>query len=789
MQSGITNEEARAYLGAHGYNEIAEHKPSLLAKLSRRIVSPISLMLLVAAVLSYVEGQDFDGNFILLLLALNIAVTLWQEKKADTAIQELNAHLTAEVKTLRDGAWQKIPARLLVPHDVIELRAGDVIPADTSVLEAHSASANEAALTGESLPKEKKAGDTLYSGSFVASGIMTAMVSATGGDTYFGKTLAKIDTGNKRSSLERQILRISQLLSSLALLAVLLLSALLWLRHTPVLEILRLDLSLVIAGIPISLPTVMTLIIAFGVIALAKKDVVVRRLSSLEDLADTDYLLTDKTGTLTENKISVGEILAYGHPEEELLGLAAAVAAEEPDSSINQAILARMKAAPVTQIISFVPGDSDRKRSTLTMQTDDGPVTLSFGTPQVIIGLSSISAERRKEFDADVNAFAERGYRSLALARVRGERESDMELLGLIGLSDTLRADAKDAISFLADNGVGVSMVTGDNRAIAKEIAGTLSIPGARIETPETRPAGGWGALSKDAFEGTQAFAEILPEDKYELVKSAKRFYTVAANGDGVNDLPAVKEAHVGFAVKNAVDALKGAADIVLLSDGIAVMRDAFIEGRKIFMRLYAYSIYRISESFRLIVTIAVLGFFVGTYPLSPLQLILIALLNDIPIISLGGDRVQIANRPSKLNVKEQFSLSILFGLVGVANSLLLYFVTFNLLHLPLPVVQTMFFLKLTVSGHLLIYVAHTKERWWRYLPSAAVIIATLVTQVIATVLAVSGALMPAAIPVSFAIFVWIWSLCFMQISELIKIARRPLQNQHGIGPGFYQKS
>jgi H+-transporting ATPase len=255
-------------------------------------------------------------------------------------------------------------------------------------------------------------------------------------------------------------------------------------------------------------------------------------------------------------------------------------------------------------------------------------------------------------------------------------------------------------------------------------------------------------------------------------VNRAKRFYTVASNGDGVNDLPAVKAASVGFAVSNAVDALKGAADIVLLSSGIGVMRDAFIEGRKIFERLDSYSLYRISESFRLIVTIVILGLVTGTYPLTPLQLILIALLNDIPIISLATDRVQIAVRPAKINVRRQFGQSLAYGAVGIVNSLLLYFFATAYLHLSIAVVETLFFLKLTVSGHLLIYVAHTKERWWRYLPSGGVIIATALTQAIATGLAITGFLMPAAVSWKLALFVWIWSFFFMQMSEIVKRSR-----------------
>jgi H+-transporting ATPase len=763
---GLSSGAANAYIKAHGYNEIADKKASLPSRIAKKIFTFISGMLLLAALLSLASGKTFDFFFIIVLLALNVGISVWQEYKADTAIEKLNERLAASVKALRDGAWQTLPSRELVPGDVVSLRAGGVVPADARVLEATGASANEAALTGESLPKEKNAGDELYSGSFISSGLITAQVSATGARTRFGKVISRMDTGAKRSSLEKEILRISRFLSGLSIAAVALLSWMLIARSAPTLEVIRLDLSLVIAGIPISLPTVMTLIIAFGTLSLAKKNAVVRRLASLEELADTDFLLTDKTGTLTQNKIEVDEVIAYGSASpDEALSLAALVASREQDTDINVAVLAKAGGAREAAG-EYIPGDSNRKRSTLTRSEGEMP-TISLGAPQVIGSLCNISAPLRAQFEQDVERLAEHGYRALAVAR--GQKEASMELVGLLSLSDQLRPDAQDSIRFLAQNGIGVAMVTGDNRAIAQEIARKVGIPGKEIMTREELLERGFDSLTAQTFAQTQAFAEILPEDKLELVKAAKKFYTVASNGDGVNDLPAVRAADVGFAVKNAVDALKGAADIVLLTDGLSVMGDAFIEGRKIFARLYSYSLYRISESFRLIATIAILGVFTGTYPLSPLQLILLALLNDVPIISLATDRVTLANRPSAIRVREQFGTSLRFGSVGVVNSLLLFFFATSYLRLPLEVVQTLFFLKLTVSGHLLIYVAHTKERWWRFLPSRAVIWATLATQAAATLCAVTGFLMPAPISWQLAAFIWIWSFLFMQLSELVK--------------------
>lgn len=778
--SGISTQTAQAYHTAHGYNEIAEHKQSLAEKILKKSISPITGMLLLAAILSYVSGKGFDGSFILFLLVLNVGISVWQERKADTAIQKLNEGLAASVKALRDGSWQVISSRLLIPGDIIELRSGSVIPADAEAVEANSVSANEAALTGESLPKEKNVGDPLYSGSFIASGVITARVTAIGSETSFGKTLAKADAAPQRSALERDILRITKFLSLISLAAVAILTVALLLDDASWLEVLRLDLSLVIAGIPISLPTVISLIIAFGVIALAKKQVIVRQLSSLEELANTDLLLTDKTGTLTQNRITVNEVIAYGADEAEVRALGAFVAGEEPEAALNKAIIEGATPAQ-HDITRYIPANSSRKRATVTFSQsgEAAESTLALGAPQVIAGLCDMPDALRAQFMADVNRLAEAGYRALALARVDGTEEEHMTLLGVFALSDELRADAQDVVSFLGENGITVVMVTGDNRAIAREIAQKLSLPGTEIVTRDELVKDGWGAVNAQTFRSAQAFAEILPEDKLALVEHARKFYVVASNGDGINDLPAVKAANVGFAVSNAVDALKGAADIVLLSSGIGVIKDAIIEGRKIFERLYSYSLYRISESFRLIVTIVILGIVTGTYPLSPLQLILLALLNDIPIISLATDRVRIGNRPAKINVKKQFTQSLLYGCVGIVNSLIIYFIAAHFLHLPLPIIETLFFLKLTISGHLLIYVAHTKERWWRYLPSRTVILATTLTQALATVLALTGWLMPAPLPWQLAVFIWIWCIGFMQFAELVKVAHMPHERSH----------
>ena len=384
---GLSSAEAARSLAQYGPNEIIEKRPNAFVKLLETLASPASLMLIVASALSFFIQQQFDGFFILALLVLNVGMTIWHTRKADNALDTLRSQLSINARVMRDGRWKQIPSRELVMGDVIECGVGTLVTADVRINQSVNLEINEAVLTGESLPKEKKIGDTAYSGSVVVTGNVTGTVIATGNQAFFGKIASSGKEGKSISSMERDILSISRFLIVASLIAVAILTTIFVLNSQPLASIAILDLSLLIAGIPVSLPTVMTLIVSIGAVAVATKKALVRRLSALEEFANVTLLLTDKTGTLTENKITLESVHAYTpFSESDVRAFAATAARADGNSTIDQAIAegAIQSAIPSYQIIQAIPADSMRKRSTVLMEHDGIQYLVSLGTPPII---------------------------------------------------------------------------------------------------------------------------------------------------------------------------------------------------------------------------------------------------------------------------------------------------------------------------------------------------------------------------------------------------------------------
>lgn len=773
--AGLSTQKALKRREKYGENKVEAEKPSFFVRLYKKLISPIILMLIAAAIVSFVAGETFDFYFILVLLVLNIGISIWHEQKADKAIEELQNKIDITIRVLRDGSWAKLPSRELVPDDVIKLNVGDIVPADADVLEEQHLMLNESALTGESLSQEKGVGDTLYTGTYLETGYAVAVVRRTGLNTTYGKTIDAIEGVEKRSLLEQEILRITKYLSILSVVAIIALVTVFVFEHVAASEILLLALSVLLAGIPISLPTVMTLIISIGIMSLARQGVIVRRVSSLENLANVDLLLTDKTGTLTKNEINLVDIIAYsGFTKDDALRCAWHANAMD-DGSISEAMKRYIGQEHVDvgqpKVIGAIPHDSVRKRSTVLIEENDMAITtLSFGAPQVIEPLLAFSSPSlRKSFEADVEEAAKKGYRALVISLKHNseKNEVDMTPVGLLLFSDVLRDDAANVLNFMCEHGINSKIITGDNHAISMRIAEELKLKGKILSQADLQKMD-IGKLTEEEFNAASTFSEVLPIQKLNIVEWAKQRHIVAMTGDGVNDIPPVAAADVGIAVSSAVSSLKSTADIMLSREGISYVMHALTEARKIFSRVQSYAVYRMSESIRIVFAILILALMYHQFPVLPIQLIILALMNDIPIITLAFNHTKTPKLPPREHKASNYVRGTLFGLVGLAQSVIFVLVAHLYMKLDWSTIQTLFFLKLSISGHMLIYVAHTRERWFAFLPSRVVIIATVTTQIIATTFAFYGIFMT-AVSGWLVVFVWIWAIIWMQVAELMK--------------------
>ena len=773
---GLSEAEAGRRLARFGANALAEKHVSALARLLSYFWGPIPWMIEIAAALSAAAQRWTDFTIIFVLLLLNAGVGFWQEFKADTAIAALRQRLAPTARVLREGRWQDVPARILVPGDVILLRLGNIVPADARLIEGDYLSVDQSALTGESLPVEKRAGDTAYSGSVASLGEMKAVVTATGMATYLGRTAHLVETAGAVSHFQRAVLRIGDFLILCTIGLVTLILALAVFRGDPLVQTLLFALILTVAAIPVALPAVLSVTMAVGAERLARLKTIVSRLVAIEELAGVDVLCADKTGTLTQNKLTLGEPVVIGTADKDELLLAAALACRgDGADAIDQAVLAGL-AAPERladyTVTAFRPFDPVGKRSEAVVAHAGARIEVAKGAPQVILAMAAPDAPLATRVRTAVDAFAARGYRTLGVARrdAMDPRAGAWRLLGLLPLYDPPREDAAATIARARAMGVAIKMVTGDHQAIAREIAHGLGL-GEEILPADQAFGGGGKALDPAAIEEADGFAQVFPEHKYAIVKALQaRGHIVGMTGDGVNDAPALKQADVGIAVSGATDAARAAADLVLTAPGLSVITTAIEEARRIFERMTSYAIYRISETIRvlLFMTLSIIVF--NFYPVTAVMLVLLALLNDFPIMMIAYDNAPVAGRPVRWDMRLTLAIASLLGVLGVVASFTLLFIAQRWLRLGRAEIETVIFLKLLVAGHLTIYLTRNKGAIWQHpFPSWKLVAATETTQLLGTLAAVYGWFI-APIGWRYAGLVWAYSLAWFLINSGCKI-------------------
>ena len=778
---GLAQVEAEARLSKYGHNELAEKQTSRLWQFLSYFWGPIPWMIEVAAILSGVTRDWIDLTIILVLLVANAVVGFWEEFNAGNAIAALKKKLALNARVRRDGQWRTVAARELVPGDLIRIRIGDIIPADAQLLDGDPVEIDQSALTGESLPVTKTASETAYSGSIIRTGEIDAIVSATGTSTYFGKTARMMEEAHTVSHFQKAVLKIGDYLIVLAATLVLLILTVALFRHDSILTTLRFALVLTVAAIPVAMPTVLSVTMAVGARLLSLKQAIVRRLASVEEIAGIDILCSDKTGTLTQNKLKMGEPFAVEgvDPDEVVLTAALASRAEDEDP-IDLAVVAGLpdqSNRSEYRVTHFQPFDPVHKRTEATVTGPSGAVVkVTKGAAQVVLAMTANAQQVQPAVEEAVAEFADRGFRSLGVARAEGDGE--WRFLGAIPLFDPPREDSKATIEATRDMGVEVKMVTGDQLAIAKETAGQLGLSGNIVDASifgdtEHHQA----SRLTDAIEKADGFAQVFPEHKYHIVEALqRRGHIVGMTGDGVNDAPALKKADAGIAVSGATDAARAAADIVLLTPGLSVIVDAIRESRKIFQRMTSYAIYRITETIRvlLLMTLSILVF--NFYPVTAVMIVLLALLNDGAILSIAYDRARGSDTPVRWNMHLVLSIATVLGIAGVFASFGLFYLFEYLLPrywnitVGREMLQTLMYLKLSVAGHLTVFVARTRGPFWSNRPSAVLLAAVIGTQVVATLIAVYGLFMP-AIGWNWAAFVWAYALVWFFVNDRVKLA------------------
>ncbi|WP_310621993.1 plasma-membrane proton-efflux P-type ATPase [Flexibacterium corallicola] len=774
-ESGLSSDEAAERLEAYGPNALEKISTPKWFLFLKTFWGPIPWLIEIAVVLSAVIGHWQDFSIILFLLVFNSLIEFTQSSKAADALEALKSSMALIARVKRDGKWQDIEASKLVPGDLINIEGGDIIPADCIMGPGEYLSVDQSALTGESLPVFRKSGEEVYSGSIVKKGSMNAFVNKTGSSTYFGSTAKLVQTAGNKSHFEASVLSIGRYL----IFGTLLLSLFIIFKEVynsrDIFSIIELVLVLVIASIPVAMPAVLSVTMALGAIALSKKQAIVSHLQAIEELAAVDTLCSDKTGTLTKNELALKEPILFAASSEKGLILSAALASRTQDKDPIDILISNSAAADELQSYhqeSFTPFDPVIKRTEATIAFGDDHFMVTKGAPKVIIDLCKDEEQVKAEALKSVALLAQQGLRSLAVAR--SDTKGDLQLQGILSLYDPPRDDSKEVLRQTISNGINVKMITGDDLAIGKEIAGELGL-GTDLHLADkvfqdVDDINGLPESIETEIANADGFAGVFPEHKYAIVRSLqKQGKIVAMTGDGVNDAPALKQADVGIAVSGATDAARSAADLILTLPGLSVITEAIEESRKIFLRMISYVNYRVAMTINLMAFVASSVLFLEVVPLTPIMIVMLALLDDIPIMTIAYDNTHLSKAPMKWQIKKVLFLTTILGLFSVIENFILMSLVQQYFMASADTMKTTMFLQLVVAGHLLLFICRHEGWFWQFpLPSPILFSSIVTTQLIAVLVCKLGLLVP---PITWEIigFVWAYALLWMLILNIVR--------------------
>ncbi|MBB5254904.1 plasma-membrane proton-efflux P-type ATPase [Sulfurisphaera ohwakuensis] len=761
VNKGLSDKEVEERLKQYGYNAVEEEKRNPLKELGKKFWNVTAWVLEIAAILSFILGRYLDFYIIVALIVVNAFISFSEEQRANRALELLRQKLQIQARVLRNGEWKLVPAKFLVPGDIVRIRAGDFVPADVKIIKGE-VEVDQSALTGESLTVFRRDNDVVYSGSIIRRGEATGVVILTGQNTYFGKTVELVKIAKPRLRIEKVVSRIVFWMMMIVIVLLVISGIVLVIKGENIFEFLPLALVLIVAAIPIALPAMFSVSLALGSQELSKAGVLVTRLDAIEGASTMNVLCSDKTGTITMNKLSVHRIIPINGNDKEVILYGALASTEANQDPIDLAFINKAKEMNLDlsswSVKEFIPFDPSTRRTESLVTKDGKSLRLTKGAIDVISKLCGL--ENIQEIYMKAEEEAKIGCRVLAVAKK--EEGEKWKLVGLVSLRDPPRPDSAELVKELHDLGIKVIMLTGDSEPIAKQIAKEVGIGENVVKVSDIKE-------KPEIVEKVDGLAEVYPEDKYTVVKVLqKNGYVVGMTGDGVNDAPALRAADVGIAVSNATDVAKAAAAVVLTTPGLRNIVDMVKIGRQIYERVRIWVLSRITRTFQNVIFVALAFILLAKFIISTFGMVLLLFMFDFVTLTMSTDNVSWPKKPAVWNINQLVVVSAILGSVMIIESFVtLYFIV----GLSLNVMQTLVFAYLLYSNIFNLLNIRETDNFWKRMPSKIMLISMIVDIIISFVIITFGipGLTPA--PIKYTLIVFILALVFnLIINNFIKI-------------------
>jgi len=768
--AGLNDVDVKERQQHGGLNEVPEVKQSMVILFLGHFWGMTAVMLELTILVSFILGKYMDVSLIFGLLLFNAAISFIQERRAIKTVQALKKDLQIDVRVLRNGSWLTMPGSQLVPGDIIRIRTGDFMTADAKLINGN-ATVDQSSLTGESKLISKTEGSILYAGSMIKNGECNAVIIATGIKTFFGKTAQLVQTAKPRLHMQEVVSKVVKILFSIVASFLAITICISLLHGVAFLSILPLMLILLISAVPVALPAMFTVSMAQGSRLLADKGILVSRLSATEDAATLTTLCIDKTGTLTENRLAVRQIIAaeqYSNREVILYAVMASVAANNDPidmAFIHQANQDKIDLTGYEQL-SFVPFSSAVKRTEAQVKTNGKVYRVFKGAYQTI---KALCHDEDKNFDKVVAHWAAKGYKTIAVAITRNE---EVTMAGIIALIDPPLPDSAKMIAKIKELGIKVKMLTGDALVIAKEIATQVRIGDHIVEASTFRKATDMTEANQ-IINNNDGFAEVFPEDKYNIVKALQNQKEITGmTGDGVNDAPALKQAEVGIAVKSATDVAKQAASVILLHEGLESIISLITVGRTIHHRITNWVVSKIAKTLFTVMFICIAYLIIGSFIVNAFDMILLLFIIDFVSLTLSTDTVSWSPKPESWEIKPLVKIGLVLGFLNTAEALIWLFVGSHFLGINgMNELHSFSFAILFYTGIYNIIIIRTPGKFYQQKISRVLLYALIADVIFAGVILTTGLPGFSALSVPVILYTMLYFLiCILLINDQIKI-------------------